>query len=160
MLRCNGTPSILDEEPDEEILDEASDPMIILMRLEEQAEREAKRDQIEEKQGRDRERIDKVLIPGDFPVGGLSAMARKIARSPQWLWYCLQKGYPELAFVQRNYDGHEAMASSLQNFRDNIIPLVETRGRQERQDRGRARGKANKRSQIWHGLPCKPPGDE
>ena len=60
-----------------------------------------------------------------------------------------------LDFVQRNYDGPEAMASSLQNFKDNIIPLVETRVRREQQDRGKARGQANKRPQIWHGLPCK-----
>lgn len=26
--------------------------------------------------------------------------------------------------------------------------------------RGRARGQANKRPQMWHGLPCKPAGDE
>jgi hypothetical protein len=146
MLRCNETPSILDEEA----LDEAGDPLIILMRLEDRAEREEKQDQIEEKQARDRERIAKVLRPNDFPVYGLSAMAREIGgegRSPQWLRYGLQH-HNELDFVQRN--PLHAMMSSLQNFGDKIIPLIETRVRQEQQDRGKARGKANKRCQMWH----------
>lgn len=107
----------------------------------------------EEKQARNRERIAKVRIPGDFPVYGLSAMARKIGRvgrDRQWLRYRL-KHHPELGFVQRN--PLHAMVSSLQNF---DCRLVETRVLREQQ----ARGLANKRPQMWHGLPCKPPSDE
>jgi hypothetical protein len=125
--------------------------------LEERAEREEKQDQIEEKQARDRERIAKVLLPRDVPVYGLSAMAKEIGgegRSPQWLRYGLQH-HRELKFVQRN--PLHAMMSSLQNFN---CQLIETRVRQEQQDRGKARGQANKRPQMWHGLPCKPPNGE
>ena len=127
-----------------------NDPLSILVREEEQARIEEEQDQIEEKQARERERIVKVLIPGDFPVYGLSEMARNIGgvgRSPQWLRYGLQH-HRELKFVQRN--PLRAMMSSLQNFGNKIIPLIATRVRQEQQDRGRARGKANKRCQMWH----------
>ena len=106
MLRCNDTPSILDERVldeeallvDEEALDEAGDPLRILMREEEQARLEEEQDRIEEKQARDRERIAKVLIPGDYSVQGLSSIAKKIEESRQWLRYALQKHYQEARF--------------------------------------------------------------
>jgi hypothetical protein len=125
-----------------------NDPLSILLREEEQARIEEEQDQLEEKQVRDRERIAKVLAPGDFPVYGLSAMARKIGgvgRSPQWLHYGIKRKYPELAFLQQN--PLHAMCSSLTNF---DCALVETRVLKEQQDRGRARGQANRRPQIWH----------
>jgi hypothetical protein len=42
------------------------------------------------------------------------------------------------------------MVSSLQAFNDQgIRQIIETRVRQEQQDRGRARGRANKQCQMW-----------
>ena len=104
-------------------------------------------------------RLALVLIDGDYIVKGINAMAREISKSHQWLSYGLDH-HRELGFVQRDYGPPEAMGSSLQNFRNKIIPLMETRVLRDQQVRGRVRGKANKRFQMWHGLPCKPPGDD
>ncbi|MGI8427266.1 MAG: hypothetical protein ACR2M4_11895 [Actinomycetota bacterium] len=104
-------------------------------------------------------RLALVLIDGDYIVKGINAMAREISKSHQWLSYGLDH-HRELGFVQRDYGPPEAMGSSLQNFRNKIIPLMETRVLRDQQVRGRVRGKANKRPQMWHRLPCKPPSDE
>jgi hypothetical protein len=132
MLQSSDGRSILDDLIEEEDRDQIEEEL----------------DRIEAMRAQQRERIAKVLAPGDFAVYGLSAMARKIGgvgRSPQWLHYGIKNKYPELAFLQQN--PLHAMCSSLTNF---SCGLVETRVLKEQQDRGRARGKANKRCQMWH----------
>lgn len=92
-----------------------------------------------------------VLIDDDEYVEGFAAIARKIGISRQRLAYGLSKLYPELAFIRLDVAPRPvSMASSLQAVKGQIIETIATRVRQEQQDRGRARGQANKRPQIWH----------
>lgn len=122
MLRCDdASPSILDE-----------------LELEEEAEA------IES-------RLAPVLIDGDERVEGFAAIARRLGMSRQRLAYGLSKLYPELKFIWQDVGPKpESMVSSLQAVKGQIMETIATRVHQEQQDRGRARGKANRRSQIWH----------
>jgi hypothetical protein len=91
------------------------------------------------------------LIDGDERVEGFAAIARRLGMSRQRLAYGLSKLYPELAFIWRDVGPKpESMVSSLQNVRGVIAETISTRVRQEQQDRGKARGKANRRCQMWH----------
>jgi hypothetical protein len=96
-------------------------------------------------------RLATVLIDGDERVEGFAAIARRLGMSRQRLAYGLSKLYPELAFIWRDVGPKpESMVSSLQNVRGVIAETISTRVRQEQQDRGKARGKANRRCQMWH----------
>jgi len=93
-------------------------------------------------------RMAPVLIYGDEVVEGFAAIAKKLGMSRQRLTYGLSM-YAELAFIRRDVGPKPvSMVSSLQAV--NQLQLIETRVRQEQQDRGRARGRANKRTQMWH----------
>ena len=97
-------------------------------------------------------RLAPVLIDGDERVEGLAAIARRLGMSSQRLAYGLSKLYPELKFIWQDVGPKpESMASSLQNVRGVIVETIGARVRQKQQDRGRARGQANKRPQMWHG---------
>jgi len=117
--------------------------------------------ELEEEAEANEARLAPVLIDGDERVEGFAAIARKLGMSRQTLAYGLSKLYPELAFIWQDVGPKpESMVSSLQNVRGVIVETISTRVRQEQRDRGRVRGRANKRPQMWHGLPCKPPSDE
>ncbi len=152
MLHCEEhAPSILDEIFEAEEREAA------------EAQAEAMEAEAEKKQAQARERLARVLIKGDTVVEGYRPIAEMLETRPQNLRYGI-KHHPELAFIRRVGLKIESMQSSLQAVNPQGMSLrqqIETRVRQEQQDRGEARGKANKKPQIWHGLPCKPPpGDE
>ena len=107
--------------------------------------------ELEEEAEANEARLAPVLIDGDERVEGPAAIARKLGMSRRALAYGLLKLYPELAFIWRDVGPRPvSMASSLQNVKGVIVETIATRVRQEQQDRGRARGQANKRPQMWH----------
>lgn len=107
--------------------------------------------ELEEEAEANEARLAPVLIDGDERVEGPAAIARKLAMSRRALAYGLSKLYPELAFIWQDVGPKpESMATLLQNVRGVIVETIAKRVRQEQQDRGRARGQANKRPQMWH----------
>lgn len=102
--------------------------------------------ELEDETAERRARLAPVLLDGDDFVEGISALARLTPWSRQQFTYA-RKNYPELAFVRKLNGRDISMVSSMSAV---DYQAIEARVHQEQQDRGRSRGRANKRPQLWH----------